>query len=92
MKKKKHSPQQIVAKLREADALTAQGKTVEEVAKALGIATVTYFRWRKLYGNSGPSEVKRLKKLEKENQRLKKLVADLSLDNLMLKEINEGKV
>jgi transposase-like protein len=91
MKKKKHSPQQIVTKLREADALLAHGKTVEEVAKVIGVATVTYFRWRKLYGDSGPTEVKRLRNLEKENQRLKKLVADLSLDNQMLKEVLSGK-
>ena len=90
MKKKKHSPEQIVRKLRKADQLRADGKTVAEVVVELGISQPTYNRWRNKYGRMDVSEVKRLKALEKENQRLKALVADLALDNAMLKELAEG--
>lgn len=91
MKRKKHTTNQILKKLREADELLAAGKTGEEVAKKLGVAPATYYRWRRQYGDMGASEAKRLRELEKENRRLKKLVADLALDKLIMKEIIEGK-
>jgi transposase-like protein len=76
--------------LREAEVLLNQGSTVIEVARKLGIAEQTYYRWRKEYGGMRIDQAKRLKELEQENVRLKKLVADLSLDNAILKEANRG--
>ncbi len=90
MKKKKHSPEQIVRKLRKADQLRADGRTVAQVIVELGISQPTYNRWRNQYGTMTVAELKRLKALEKENGRLKRLVADLALDNAMLKEVAEG--
>jgi transposase-like protein len=90
MKRTRHSPEQIVAKLREADALLATGATIGQVVQKLQIAEQTYHRWRNQYGGMKASEAKRLKELEIENTRLKKLVADLSLDNAMLKEVAKG--
>lgn len=92
MKKRiRHTPEQIVSKLRRAEALRAEGKTVPEICQALGVAEQTFYRWRNQYGQMEQSEVKRLKELETENARLKKLVADLSLDKAILKEVLEGK-
>ncbi len=91
MKKKHHKAEEIIAKLREVEKEQAKGRSIEEICKELGIADQTYYRWRKLYGKMPVDELKRLKELEKENARLKRLVADMALDNAMLKEIAEGK-
>lgn len=91
MKKKKHTPEQIVAKLRKVEALTAEGATIAEAAKQVGVTDQTVYRWKKQYGGMDRDELKRLKDLEKENARLKKLVADLTLDKDILKEALEGK-
>jgi predicted ATPase len=90
MKKKKHSPEQIVRKLRKADHLRAEGKTLAVVVAELGISQPTYTRWRNQYGAMTVGEVKRLKALEKENARLKGIVADQALDISMLKEVAQG--
>jgi transposase-like protein len=90
MKRIRHSPEQVIRKLREADAELASGKTIPEVSKALGIAETTYHRWRNQYGGMKADEMKRLKDLEKENARLKALVADLSLDRAILQEAARG--
>ena len=78
---KRYRPEQIIAKLREADVLLSQGHTVANVIKALEISEVTYYRWRKEYGGMTTSQAKRLKELEKENVRLRKAVSDLTLDS-----------
>jgi len=90
MKRKFHSPEQIVKKPREADMAVASGSTVEQVCKQLGISDATYYNWRKQYGQMKLDQVKQLKQLKNENARLKKLVADLSLDNAILKETLSG--
>ena len=90
MKRIRHSPEQIIAKLRQADADLAAGLSVEQISKKLGIALQTYFRWRNQYGGIKADEMKRLKELEKENARLKKIVADQALDISMLKEVAKG--
>jgi putative transposase len=90
MVKKGFSPEQIINKLREAEILLSQGATVAVVSKKIGISAHTYYRWRKEYGGLRVEQAKKLKNLEKENARLKKLVADLSLDNAILKEAAEG--
>ena len=84
--KKRYSAEQIVAMLRQADVGLGKGLKVPEVCKQLGISEQTYYRWRQKYGGMAPEVAKQLKALEKENIRLKKLVADLSLDNQILKE------
>ena len=90
MKRKRHSPEQIIAKLREADGLLATGQAIGPICQKLEISEQTLHRWRNQYGGMKASEAKRLKELEQENARLKKLVADLSLDNAMLKEVASG--
>jgi putative transposase len=87
---KGYSPEQIVRKLRQAEGKLAGGAKVPEVARELGISEATFHRWRKQYGAMSASEAKRLKELEKENARLKKLVAEQALDIDMLKEVNRG--
>lgn len=89
-KRRRHSPEQIVKKLRDADAMLAAGKSVGEVLQALEVSESTLERWRSQYGGMKSEEAKRLKQLEEENQRLKKLVADQALDIQMLKEITRG--
>lgn len=89
-KKKRHSPEQIVKKLRDADAMEAAGKSTAEILQALEVSEVTFNRWRNQYGGMKSEEAKRLKQLEEENRQLKKLVADQALDIQMLKEINKG--
>jgi len=84
--KKRHSPEQIVSKLRQADVELGKGLRVPAVCKQLGISEQTYYRWRTKYGGMDPQMAKQLKELEKENGRLKKLVADQALDMLILKE------
>ena len=90
MVKKSHSPEKIINKLREAEILLNQGATVGEASRKIGVTEQTYYRWRKEYGGMRIEQAKRLKDLEKENARLKKLVADISLDNAILKEVAEG--
>lgn len=90
MGRKIYSPEQIIRKLREAEVLVSQGNTIAQASRRLGITEQTYYRWRKQYGGMQISQAKRLKELEKENARLKKLVADLSLDNSILKEVSKG--
>ena len=90
MGKKINSPEQIVRKLREAEVLISQGNTIGQASRQLGITEQTYYRWRKLYGGMQVSQAKKLKELENENARLKKLVADLSLDKAILKESAKG--
>jgi putative transposase len=87
MAKKQHKPEQIVAKLRQVEVLTAQGKTVSEGARAIGVTEATYYRWRSEYGGRSLDQVKRL---EQENGRLRKAVADLTLEKLVLKEAASG--
>ncbi len=90
MTRKYYSAEQIVNKLREADVLLAQGMTVMLACKKLSVSDKTYYRWRREYGGLKTPQAKRLKELEKENVRLKKLVADLSLDKAMLQEVASG--
>ncbi len=87
---KGYSPEQIVRKLRQAKGKLADGSKVPEVARELGISEATFHRWRKRYGGMSPREAKRLKELEKEHARLKKLVAEQALDIDILKEVNRG--
>ena len=91
MKRKRHKPEEIVKKLREAASLLAGGAGVEDVCKKLGVSPPTYFRWKEQYSGAEENTVKRLKELEKENSRLKKLVAEQALDIDMLKEVASGK-
>ncbi len=90
MPRKSRSPEQILAKLRQIEVLVSQGNTVAQACREAGITEQTYYRWRKEYGGLKLDQAKRLKDLEKENQRLKKLVADLSLDKAMLEEVAKG--
>ena len=90
MKKKGFSAEQIIGKLREAEVLLGQGSTVGEVSRKLSITEQTYYRWRREYGGMRVDQARRLKELEKENGRLKRLVADLTLDNAILKEATRG--
>lgn len=87
MTQKRYSPEDIIGKLREAEVLLSQGKTVVEAVRVLGISEQTYYRWKKEYGGLDKTQARKLKELEKENLQLKKLVADLSLDNAILKEV-----
>ncbi len=90
MPRKRYTPEQIINSLREAEVLMSQGSTAAEAARHLGITEQTYYRWRKEYGGMRINQAKRLKELEKENGRLKKLVADISLDNAILKDVAQG--
>jgi transposase len=90
MAKKRYRPEEIIARLREAEVLLAQGMKVPEVAKTIGIHEITYYRWRKEFGGLKVSQAKRLKELEKENTRLRKAVSDLSLDKVILQEAARG--
>ena len=90
MVRKRYAPEQIINKLREAEVLLSQGNPIKVVCKKVGISDYTYYRWRKEYGGMRVEQAKRLKELEIENSRLKKLVADLSLDNSILKEAARG--
>ena len=89
-KRKRHTAEQVVKKLRDADAMLAAGKSIGEVLQALEVSEATLLRWRSQYGGMKSEEAKRLKQLEDENGRLKKLVADQALDIQMLKEIAKG--
>ena len=90
MAKKRYSSEQIIVKLRESEVLESKGKSQLEIARSLGIAEQTLIRWRKEYGGLRVEQAKRFKELEKENARLKRLVADLSLDNAILKDVALG--
>jgi putative transposase len=90
MVRKGYTPEQIITKLREAEVLLSQGNTIGITCKKIGVSDYTYYRWRKGYGGMGIDQAKRLKDLEVENSRLKKIVADLSLDNSILKEAARG--
>jgi putative transposase len=90
MGKRRQTPEQIISKLREAEVELARGMKVPEVCKKLGIAEYTYYRWRKEYGGLRLDQARRLRELERENLRLKRLVADLSLDNAILREAAQG--
>ena len=90
MVRKSYTPEQIINKLREAEILLNQGNTLAVVWKKIGVSDCTYYRWRREYGGLRIEQVRKLKTLEKENARLKKLVADLSLDKAILKEAAEG--
>ena len=90
MKRRRHTPEQIVRKLREADRLLGEGKDLSEVSKALEVSEATFHRWRAQYGGMKADDVKRLKELERENARLKAIVADQALENRALKEIASG--
>jgi transposase-like protein len=90
VKRRKHTPEQIIRKLREAEQMLSEGKQISEVAKALEVSEQTFHRWRNTYGGMKASDVKRLKELERENGQLKRIVADKELENLALKEIARG--
>ncbi len=90
MSGKRYSPEEIISKLREAEVYLAEGVTVGEVIRRLGVNKITYYRWRKEYGGMKVEQAKRLKDLEKENARLKRLLADAELDKAILREAAEG--
>ena len=90
MARKRYTPEQIIRHLRQAEVLTSQGRRVSEICREIGVTENTYYRWRKEYGGMGLDQAKRLKELERENSRLKRAVADLTLDNLILKEASKG--
>lgn len=90
MKRQRHTPEQIIRKLREVEQMLSEGKTVAEAAKALEVSEQTLHRWRNQYGGMKANDAKRLKELERENGQLKRLVADKELENLALKEIAKG--
>ena len=87
---KKRSAEEIIRKLREAEVLLSQGETISQMTRKIGVSDQTYYKWRKEYGGLKINQAKRLKDLEQENNRLKKLVADLSLDNAILREVSSG--
>ena len=89
--KKEHASESIIRKLRQAEVMVHDGKTVAEVSCALGITDSTYYKWRKEYGGMQVSQAKRLKELERENGRLKKAVADITVEKLILQEVSRGK-
>jgi transposase-like protein len=90
MKQRRHTPEQVIRKLAEGDKLLGQGQDVAEVARHLEVTEATWYRWKNQYGGMKADDAKRLKELEKENQRLKRIVADQVLDIDMLKELNRG--
>eukprot|EP00873_Tetraselmis_striata_P030963 jgi/Tetstr1/451227/TSEL_038263.t1 len=90
MPQKKHKPEEIVTKLRQIDILLSQGRSVGEAVRTIGVTQFTYYRWRKEFGGLKGDQVKRLKELEKENDRLRKAVSDLTLEKLILKEAASG--
>ncbi len=91
MKRKRHSAEQIISKLRETEVLLQRGQAVPQVCRQLGVTVQTYYRWRKEYGGMRVDQAKRLKDLEKENTQLKKIVADQALDMAILKDVASGK-
>lgn len=91
MARKRYTAEDIIGHLRRAEVLVSQGRSMDEVVRELGITGNTYYRWRKEYGGLGMDQARRLKELETENGRLKRAVANLTLDNLILKEVSTGK-
>lgn len=91
MARKRYTAEQIIGYLRQSEVLLAQGRGLSEVVRTLGVTNNTYYRWRKEYGGLGLDQARRLKELEQENSRLKRAVANLTLDNLILKEVSTGK-
>lgn len=91
MARKRHTAEEIVSKLRQVDVLMAQGRPVADAVRAIGVTEVTYYRWRNEYGGLKGDQVKRLKELETENSRLRRVVSDLTLDKLILAEAAKGK-
>jgi transposase-like protein len=90
MSRKRHTPEEIVTKLRQVEVLTAQGRPVAEAVRSIGVTEVTYSRWRQEYGGLKGDQVKRLKELERENARLRRAVSDLTLEKLILREAASG--
>ena len=90
MSRKRPKPEEIVAKLRQADVLVGQGASVAEAIRSIGVSEVTYYRWRREFGGLKTDQVRRMKDLEVENQRLRKAIADLTLDKLILQEASRG--
>jgi transposase-like protein len=90
MPRKRHKPEEIIAKLRQADVLISQGNSVADAVRVIGVTEVTYYRWRQEYGGLKSDQVRRLKDLEAENTRLRKAVADLTLDKMILAEAARG--
>ena len=90
MPQKKYKPEEIVAKLRQVDVLVSQGQSVAEAVRSIGVTPFTYYRWRKEFGGLKTDQVRRMKDLEVENQRLRKAIADLTLDKLILQEAARG--
>lgn len=90
MPRKRYTPEEIVAKLRQVEVLTAQGGSVADAVKSIGVTEVSYYRWRREFGGLKTDQVKRIKELEAENLRLRKAVSDLTLDKLILKEAASG--
>ena len=90
MARKKHTAEEIITKLREADVLLARGQSMTEVCRQLSISDQTYYKWRKEYGGMHVDQAKRLKQLEQENSRLRRAIADLTIDNAILKEVSRG--
>ena len=90
MSRKRHRPEEIVAKLRQVEVLTAQGRTMAEAIRSIGVTEVTFYRWRQEYGGLKGDQVKRLKELEAENTRLRRAVSDLTLEKLILREAAQG--
>ena len=90
MPKKRHKPEEIVAKLRQVDVLVSQGQSVADAIRSIGVTEVSYYRWRREFGGLKSDQVKRMKDLEAENARLRRAVADLTLDKLILKEAASG--
>ena len=91
MARKRYTTEQIIGFLRQAEVMVGRGSSMEEVLREIDVTANTYYRWRKEYGGLGLDQARRLKDLEQENARLKRVVADLSLDNLILKEVSTGK-
>ncbi len=91
MARKRYTAEQIIGHLRQAEVMVGQGKSIADVLRELDVTANTYYRWRKEYGGLGLDQARRMKDLEQENARLKRVVADLSLDNLILKEFSTGK-
>lgn len=90
MPRKRYKPEEILAKLRQVDVLVSQGRSVAEAVRSIGVPQFTYYRWRKEFGGLKTDQVKRLKELEKENERLRKAVSDLTLEKLILREAASG--
>ena len=91
MARKRYTTEQIIGYLRQAEVMMSQGRKTEEVLREIGVTGNTFYRWRKEYGGLGMDQARRLKELETENSRLKRAVANLTLDNLILKEVSTGK-